>query len=263
MIVDTHCHLNHEKFQGDVEGAVRRAEARGVERIIVVGYDVPSSEAAVRLAEEFSQVFAAVGVHPHDARTYSGQAHQHIRKLAGHSRVVAVGEIGLDYHYHFSPAGAQLAAFEAQLQIALDTGLPVIIHCREAYGPTLDVLERLLDRCHTGVMHCWAGTQEEAHRALDLGLYLGFGGVITFKNAEALRRVAAAVPADRILLETDAPYLAPEPYRGKRNEPAYISFVLDRLASIRAMPPAELAAVTTINARRVFSRLGSKLGSLG
>lgn len=256
MIVDTHCHLNHQKFHHDVPDAIRRAGERMVGSMIVVGYDVPSSEEAVRLAEQFPQVFAAVGVHPHDARTYDEAAHQRIRELAQHPRTVAVGEIGLDYHYNFSAPDAQLTAFQAQLQVAREARLPVIIHCREAYGPTLDLLEDQLDGIPGGVMHCWAGTREEAFRALDLGLYLGFGGMVTFRNAQDLRSIAASAPQDRIVLETDAPYLAPEPYRGKRCEPAYVALVLERIAEIRGMPRDDLAEYTTLNARRLFPKLG-------
>ena len=257
MMVDTHCHLNHEKFRQDAADVVRRAQAARVERMIVVGYDVQSSEAAVRLAEEHSQIFAAVGVHPHDARTYDAAAEERIRNLARHPRVVAIGEIGLDYHYNFSAPNAQRDAFRAQLGLAREAGLPVIIHCREAYAPTLDILENLMDRHHGGVMHCWAGTKDEAQRALDLGLYLGFGGVLTFKNAEDLRRIAGSVRRDRILLETDAPYLAPEPHRGKRNEPAYVPLILQRLAAICGVACDEMEEQTTANALRLFPMLAA------
>src|SRR5262249_1259874 len=160
-------------------------------------------------------VFAVVGVHPHDARDYSPHLGGRIRDLASHPKVVAIGEIGLDYHYDFSPVDAQKKAFLAQLEIASDMELPVVIHCREADDDTLDALEPWLETGHNGVMHCWAGSSQQAERAVSMGLYLGFGGILTFKNSEETRVIARSVPLDRVLLETDAPYLAPVPYRGK------------------------------------------------
>jgi TatD DNase family protein len=255
FLIDTHCHLNHHHFDDDLPEVLARAESAQVRRMIVVGYDMPSSEQAVQLAERFEPIFAAVAVHPHDSQDYTPTAESRLRNLARHPKVAAIGEIGLDYHYNFSPVEAQRAAFWAQLALAKEAGLPVIIHCREAYGDALDVLEAGAAREIGGVMHCWSGTVEEAERALDLGLYLGFGGTLTFKNAEVTREAARMAPADRLLIETDAPYLAPVPYRGKRNEPAYVRLVAEELAAIRGVTREEAAAVTTENARRLFPRL--------
>ncbi len=255
MLIDSHCHLNHEQLRADSSEAVRRAVEAGVTHMVVVGYDLPSSDEAVELSDRFEAVYAAVGVHPHDARHYSSEAERRLRELASHPRVVAIGEIGLDYHYDLSPVEAQAAAFQAQLELASEVGLPVIIHCREAYGDTLSVLRDGLDRTLGGVMHCWAGTQAEADWALELGMYLGFGGVLTFKNAVETRSIAARVPLSRILLETDAPYLAPVPHRGKRNEPAYTRLVGEKLAEVRGIDLTAVAAATAASARALFARM--------
>lgn len=255
MIVDSHCHLNHQQLRDDVTGAVERAAAASVEKMVVVGYDLPSSEEAVRLTTDHPAVFAAVAIHPHDAKDYDSSSEARLIELAADPKVVAIGEIGLDYHYDLSPREEQFHAFRAQLALAKEMGLPVIIHCREAYTDVLDVLEREGGAEIGGVMHCWAGTTEEANRTLALGFYLGFGGVITFKNAEEIRQIATASPLDSILLETDAPYLAPMPYRGKRNEPAYTRLVAEKLAEIRGISVGEVERVTTDNCRTLFHRL--------
>jgi TatD DNase family protein len=252
MIIDTHCHLNHEQFTTDVPHTIERARQAGVEKMIVVGYDLPSSEAAVLLAERYQGVYAAVAIHPHDAKHYDDSAENRLLELAASKKVAAIGEIGLDYHYDFSPVEAQKAAFRAQIALAHKTALPVIIHCREAYGDVLDMLETEGIEEIGGVMHCWAGDAEQAERTLKLGMYLGIGGVVTFKNAALLREITAATPLDRILLETDAPYLAPMPYRGKRNEPAYTSIIAEKVAKLRGMPREEIEAATTANACNLF-----------
>jgi TatD DNase family protein len=252
MIIDTHCHLNHEQFASDVPTTIERARQAGIERMIVVGYDLPSSEAAVLLAERYQGVYAAVAVHPHDAKHYDNSTEDRLRELAASKKVVAIGEIGLDYHYDFSPVEAQMTAFKAQLELARKTELPVIIHCREAYDDVLNILGGVGIEEIGGVMHCWAGDSEQAERTLQLGMYLGIGGVITFKNAPMLREITAAAPLDRLLLETDAPYLAPVPYRGKRNEPAYTALVAEKVAELRGINREEIEAVTTANACNLF-----------
>ena len=255
MFIDSHCHLNHDQFENDLAAAITRAEPAGVNRMIVVGFDLDSSERAVELAESHPSLFAAVAVHPHDAKTYDSAAESRIRELASSERVVAIGEIGLDFHYDFSEREEQGAAFRSQLALATELELPVIIHCREAYPETLDVLEECLNREAGGVMHCWAGGSEDARRALALGMYLGFGGVVTFKNADSVREVLAATPLDRVLLETDAPYLAPIPYRGKRNEPSYVPLIAQRVAEEVGSNPSVIEQTTTENTIRLFTRI--------
>jgi TatD DNase family protein len=255
MLIDTHCHLNSPRFADDLPETIARAQQAGVTQMIVVGYDVPSSEEAVELAERHAPIFAAVAVHPHDSKDYSTAAQARLRELAAHPKVVAIGEIGLDFHYDFSPVESQFAAFRAQLALAREASLPVIIHCREAYRNTLDVLAEEDAQAVGGVMHCWAGSAAEAERALRMGLFLGIGGILTFKNAAELREIALSAPMDRLLVETDAPYLAPAPHRGKRNEPAYTRLVAQQLACVRAVALEEIAARTTENALRLFKRL--------
>lgn len=254
MLVDTHCHLNDARFADDWPSALARARTAGVERVVVVGCDMPSSESAVAMASSCSDVYAAVGVHPHDARSWSNGAMDRLRELASNPRVVAIGEIGLDYHYDFSPPETQPPAFVDQLRLAKELGLPVIIHCREAYSDTLEILEAI-GAPVDGVMHCWYGPADMAKRAIDLGLYLGIGGMVTFRKSGELRTFVRDVRGDRLLLETDAPYMAPVPFRGKRNEPAYVARVAEAVAQKRGVSTAELVALTGKNTLRLFPRL--------
>ncbi len=256
MLIDTHCHFNHARFAEDIPACIERAQAAGVTQMIVVGADAEGSEQAVAIAEQYGQgLFATIGVHPHEAKHWDAATEARFRTLADHPKVVAIGEIGLDYHYDFSPREAQFAAFRAQMRLAREAQLPVVIHCREAYADTLQLLAEEGAYGTGGVMHCWAGTVEEANQTVALGLALGFGGTLTFKNAEEVRQAAQTVPLETLLIETDAPYLAPMPHRGKRNEPAYVRFVAERLAELRGMTLEEIARLTTANAHRTFPRL--------
>ena len=256
LLIDTHCHFNHKKFADDIPTAIQRAQDAGVGQMIVVGYDMDSSETAVRLSEEYSGVlYAVIGVHPHDSKDWSEASEARLRVLSDHPHVVAIGEIGLDYHYDFSPRDAQERAFRAQMKLARDVGLPVVIHCREAYEDTLQILADEGADDTGGVMHCWAGTVHHADKTIALGLALGFGGTLTFKSADEVREAAQRVPLESLLVETDAPYLAPMPHRGQRNEPAYTRLVAEKLASLRGLTLPELARLTTGNAHRVFPRL--------
>lgn len=253
MLIDTHCHYNHKRFAEDTEDAIARAQEAGVQQMIVVGYDLDSSEQAVALAGAHpGTLFAAVAVHPHDAQHWNAETEARIRELAARPGVVAIGEIGLDFHYDFSPREDQYVAFRAQMRMAKALKLPVIIHCREAYPETLAVLAEEGIAEIGGVMHCWAGNVAEAQQAVALGMKLGFGGTLTFKNAEEVRASALAVPSEALLVETDAPYLAPMPHRGKRNEPAYTRLVAEKLAELRGLPFDEIASLTTANARDLF-----------
>jgi TatD DNase family protein len=256
LLIDTHCHFNHEKFADDIPQAIQRAQEAGVGQMIVVGFDMDGSEAAVRMSEEYPGVlYAVIGVHPHDSKDWNEASEARLRVLSDHPHVVAIGEIGLDYHYDFSPRDAQERAFRAQMKLARDVGLPVVIHCREAYEDTLQILSEEGADETGGVMHCWAGTVHEADKTIALGLALGFGGTLTFKNADEVRDAAQRVPLESLLVETDAPFLAPMPHRGKRNEPAYTRLVAEKLASLRGLTLPELARLTTGNAHRVFPRL--------
>jgi TatD DNase family protein len=251
MFVDSHCHLDDKRFADDLDAVLERAAAAGVTRILTIGTGdgPPEIDRAVRLAERYPQVFASVGVHPHDAAKVTAQTYGDLRALAAHSKVVGFGEIGLDYHYDFSPRQTQREVFAEQLGIARNAGLPIIIHTREAWADTMAILREHGNL--QGIMHCFTGTPEEAEEALALGLHLAFGGVATFRTAEAVREALRRTPDDRLLIETDAPYLAPIPHRGKRNEPALMMETARVLARVRGVAVEEIGRITTANFRQL------------
>jgi TatD DNase family protein len=251
-LVDSHCHLDDEKFAADLEAVIERAQAAGVERMMAIGTGngPPDLEAAIRLANAHGFIYATVGVHPHDAAKATPATFEHLLALINHPKVLAIGEIGLDYHYDFSPREVQREIFTGQLHLAVKTLKPIVIHTREAWDDTL----RLIDETpppRGGIMHCFTGGPEEARQALERGFYLSFGGVITFPKADKVREAARITPDDRLLVETDAPYLAPAPHRGKRNEPAFLIETVRRLAEIRGTTPEAIAKRTIAN----FDRL--------
>ncbi len=252
---DTHCHLNHPDLYADWQGVLFRAQQSGVQRLILIGYDLPSSQRAVELIEQSDALYAAVGIHPHDATQCTEESLRTLHTLAQHPRVVAIGEIGLDFYRDLSPREAQYEAFHAQLQLAVEARLPVVIHCREAYDELLEVLAQY--PTVRGVLHCFSGMPEHAQRGLELGYYLGVGGVVTFKNAETLRQIVRTMPRERLLLETDAPYLAPHPYRGKRNEPAYLPLIAQQVAALWDVSLMQLSAQTEANAVTLFRLPGN------
>ncbi|MEW6578091.1 MAG: TatD family hydrolase [Chloroflexota bacterium] len=262
-LIDTHCHLDFNAYDGLRDEIIAEAAAGGVTRIINPGTDLERSRAAILLAETYPGVYAAAGVHPNSTAEFSAAHLDALRDLAAHPKVVAIGEIGLDYYWDDSPKDAQWTAFEAQLGLAAVLELPVIIHNRDASDDVLAVLAAwtamlpaaLRDR--PGVLHSFSAPQSAAERGLALGFYLGFTGPVTFKNADDLCHIAARVPADRLLVETDGPFLTPHPYRGRRpNRPAYVRFIAERLAALRAVPYDDFATQTTANAARLFARLG-------
>ncbi len=257
MFVDSHAHIDGEEFDADRDEVVARARAAGVRAILNVGTGDPHGgnfERAAALAEKYEGVYAAAGVHPHDAKLYDDAAERRLLEvLRGSVRVVALGEIGLDYHYDNSPREVQREVFARQLRLAREEGLPVIIHSREADEETVEILRRELEGSGTkGVMHCFGGGPELAEAALALGFCISFAGNVTFKKAEALREVAAVVPPERLLVETDCPYLAPVPHRGRRNEPAYVVETARFLAELRGVSPEEMGRVTSENFARLF-----------
>lgn len=250
-LVDSHCHLDDEKFDDDREQAIERARAAGIERLMAIGTGdgPPDLEAAVRLADRYSFIYATIGVHPHDAKKAVPEAFDRMRELARHPKVLAVGEIGLDFHYDFSPRETQRAVFERQLELAAEAGKPIVIHTREAWDDTMAALRTKWRG--GGIMHCFTGGEQQAREALELGFHLSFGGVITFPKAEEVRQAARIVPDDRLLVETDCPYLAPVPHRGKRNEPAFMVETVNRLAAVRDTTPERVAGLTTANWERL------------
>lgn len=251
-LVDSHCHLDHRQFADDLDAVLGRAADAGIERILTIGTGdgPPELDRAVKLAHQYPNVFATVGVHPHDASKANPQIFDELRALIREERVLAFGEIGLDYHYDFSPREVQKEVFREQLAIVNASGKPLIIHTREAWEDTMSMLREHWTGA-AGIMHCFTGTPEQALEAVAMGFYLGFGGVLTFPKSESVREAARIVPEDRLLVETDAPYLAPMPYRGKRNEPAYTAITARKLAEVRGIDPNHAAGLTTRN----FDRL--------
>ncbi len=255
-LIDTHVHLDMSHFDADREDVIRRAQAAGVTQMITIGVTVNTSRAAVELADRHEAIYAAVGIHPHDARNWDTQTARILRGLAAHPKVVAIGEIGLDYYRDRSPRDVQRRVFRDQLALAGELGKPVIIHDREAHK---DVLRILSDRAaaagpdgKAGVLHCFSGDRRMAEELIALGFFLGFDGPVTYKNAHRQREMVGLLPAERLLVETDAPFLTPHPYRGKRNEPAHVRLVAEALASARQTNPVDVARRTTANARRLF-----------
>ena len=250
-LVDSHCHLDDDQFAADRDAAIERARAAGVERMVAIGTGggPPDLEAGLRLARQYPFIYATVGVHPHDAAKATPETFARLAALA--REAVAIGEIGLDYHYDFSPRDVQRRVFVEQLTLAARSRKPIVIHTREAWDDTLALI-REHGLPFGGIMHCFTGGPTEARQALELGFYLSFGGIVTFPKADAVREAVALTPEDRLLIETDAPYLAPVPHRGKRNEPAFIVETVRRLAEARAVTPEHIAAVTTGNFERLF-----------
>ncbi|WP_029166017.1 TatD family hydrolase [Aminiphilus circumscriptus] len=253
-LADTHCHLDMEQFGEDLETVLDRAAEAGLRRLLVVGADETSSFVAHRLALDYAArgVFAAVGVHPHDASTAAEGLSAELRDLANAPCVAAIGETGLDYHYDHSPRDVQRRVFADHVAWAVEAEKPLVVHIREAYGDALALLRTEgASRCG-GVIHCFSGTWEDAKAALDLGFYVSFAGPVTFPRSTELREISGRIPADRILCETDAPYLAPQPFRGRRNEPAYVRFVYETIADVRKTTFEALAEQIWKNAETLF-----------
>lgn len=251
-LFDSHCHLDDAQFDGDREAVLARAHEHGVSLCLTAGSDVASSLACALLAQTHTGVYASAGVHPHAAAQVGDDYLTKIQELTSRSRVVAIGEIGLDYYYDNAPRDIQRTRLLEQLALADELNLPVILHVREAHGDLQAMLSERGTRHAGGVIHCFTGSLESAQHYLKLGYYIAFGGALTYKNADRIRQVAAQLPMDRLLIETDSPYLAPVPLRGKRNEPAHVRLVCDALAAVRGMTPQETADITRRNAKEMF-----------
>lgn len=241
-------------FDNDREEVIKRAKDAGFEALITVGSDFNGTKQAVELAEKHDFIFASVGIHPHDAKDFTEEIYSDLRNLSSREKVVAIGETGLDFHYDNSPRTVQKEVFRRHLQLARDSGLPVIIHSREAHVETLEILRD--SDIGRGVLHCFSGNMEIAEKAMSMGLYISFAGPITFKKARGLKEIVHMVPDDYLLAETDAPYLAPEPFRGRRNEPEYIRYILKEIAELRGISLEDAVRITSLNARRLF-RIGA------
>jgi len=250
VLIDTHAHL--EMFQ-DVAEVIQRAEEAGVERIVTASSDLTSSKKSVEIALSFPMVFAAVGIHPHEASSFSEEVFSEIESLAGEKRVVAIGETGLDYHYMHSPREVQIHSFRKHIRLVKKLRLPLVIHVRDAHEDVIKVLREENTEHIKAVIHCFTGDYETAKKYIEMGLYISFSGIVTFKNAEDAREAARKVPIERMLVETDSPYLAPIPFRGKRNEPAHVRHVAQKVAELRGRSFEKIAEETTKNARNLFS----------
>ena len=256
MLIDSHCHLDFPDFADDVGGVIARAKAVGVGRFITISTRVDRFAAIAVLADAHPEVFCTVGTHPHQAEAEPDIPAAELLRLAAHPKCVAIGEAGLDYHYDKAPRAVAARVFRTHIAAARETGLPLVIHSRDADTDMAAILEDEMGRgAFKAVLHCFTSSADLARTGLRLGLYVSFSGVLTFKASDALRAIAADVPLDRVLVETDAPFLAPVPHRGKRNEPAFVVETAKVLASVKGIDPAALAAATSANVQRLFSKL--------
>jgi len=252
-LIDTHCHLTFDELAEDVEAVIARSRDSGVTGWITVGTDTWQNRKAIELADKFENMYASVGTHPHDAKDATAETMTELKELAQNAKVVAIGETGLDFHYNFSPHQDQKRVFAQQLKIAAELNLPVIVHCREAFDETMEVLEQSGSGVKRVVFHCFSGSAEQAKIVLDKGFYISFTGVVTFKNAEKTRDAAKIVPLDRLMLETDCPYMSPAPMRKQKiNEPALMIHTARCLAELKAMDLADFAKAVTATSKAFF-----------
>jgi TatD DNase family protein len=252
MLFDTHVHLNDEQYHEDLQEVIERAQAEGVTNMVVVGFDRKTIQRAMELAEEYPFIYACIGWHPVDAIDMTDEDLRWIEELTNHPKVVAIGEMGLDYHWDKSPKDIQKEVFRKQIRLARKVKLPIVIHNREATADIMEILKEEHAEDVGGIMHCFSGSPEVAKECVKMNFYISLGGPVTFKNAKKPKEVAAEVPLDKLLIETDCPYLAPHPYRGKRNEPGYVKLVAEEIAAIKGVSFDEVALVTSQNAKKVF-----------
>ena len=253
MLIDTHCHLDAEAFHQDLDEVIDRAQSAGIERILTIGIDLATSQASVVLANRYECISAVVGIQPNYAHEAKAGDWEQIVELSHHPQVVAIGETGLDKYWDFAPLDLQKEYFVKHLQYSKQSGLPFVVHCREAEAEVVETLQEQADgEPLNGVMHSFCGDADTAEKCLELGMHISFAGMVTFRKNDSLREVAATIPLDRLLVETDAPYLAPHPNRGKRNEPAWVKHTAECLADVHGISLDELAEITTNNATRLF-----------
>ncbi len=252
MFIDSHVHLDDKRFDLDRDMLIKSLRDNGVELAINIGADLETSIASVDLANKYENIYATVGVHPHSASQVTNKVMERLKELSQNPKVVAIGEIGLDYYYDNSPRDLQRKWFKEQLKLAKEVNLPVVIHSREATQETFDYIKEGQDGNLRGVMHCFSGSVEMAMEYIKLGFYISLGGPVTFKNARTPKEVAEALPLDKLLIETDCPYLTPEPYRGKRNEPIFVKYVAEEIGKIKGTSAEEVAQATKKNAKELF-----------
>ncbi|WP_026688708.1 TatD family hydrolase [Alteribacter aurantiacus] len=253
MLFDTHVHLNADQFEDDLTDVIERAQEAGVKEMVVVGFDKKTIHKAMALVEQYDFLYASVGWHPVDAIDMTDEHLKWIEELSAHPKVVAIGEMGLDYHWDKSPKDVQKEVFRKQIRLAKKVNMPIIIHNREADQDIVDVLKEEDAGQVGGIMHCFAGDMDMARECLDMNFHISFGGPVTFKNAKLPKEVATQIPMDRLLIETDCPFLAPHPNRGKRNEPAYVTLVAEKLAELKEVSYEELIEQTRNNAKKLFN----------
>jgi TatD DNase family protein len=252
MLIDSHAHIHFKDFEGQIDDVLARAREAGVGALINVGTDLASSREVVSLAEKYPQIFAVVGVHPHDVAKMGEGDLAALAELARHPKVVAIGEVGLDYYYEHSPREVQQGRLADFIRLAREAGKPLVMHCRDAFEDCFRIFDAEGAWKVGGVFHCFTGNKEQAAVIAQQGFYVSFSGIVTFKKSTALQEAAKAAPADKILIETDCPFLAPEPHRGKRNEPAYVRLVARKLAELRGSSEAEIETLTARNTREIF-----------
>lgn len=252
MFIDTHVHLNADQYEEDVEEVIERALEAGVSKMVVVGFDRKTIRKAMDLTERYSFIYAVIGWHPVDAVDCTDEDLQWIEELSKHPKVVGIGETGLDYYWDKSPKEIQQDVFRRQIQLAKKVKLPIIIHNRDATADVVRILEEEDAKEVGGIMHCFGGSVEVAQQCIKMNFLISLGGPVTFKNAKAPKKVAAEIPLEKLLIETDAPYLTPHPHRGTRNEPYYVTLVAEEIAKIKELPIEEVASVTTQNALKLF-----------
>lgn len=252
MLIDSHVHLDDKRFDKDRHELIQSLKDNGVELVINIGADLRSSINSVRLAEKYENIYATVGVHPHSAKDVDTETIKKLKELTKEKKVVAIGEIGLDFYYDNSPRELQRKWFKEQLKLAKEVDLPVVIHSRDAAQETFDILKEAQDGKLEGVMHCYSGSLEMAKEYIKLGFYISIAGPVTFKNARVVREVAKGIPLDKLLIETDCPYLTPAPHRGKRNQPKNVRYVAEKIAEIKNIPVEKLAKETKKNTKNLF-----------
>lgn len=252
MLIDTHAHMDDAALYKDLDGVLERAKEAGVQTIVNIGFDWKSSLMSLRLSEKYPQVYATVGLHPHNASSWNTALEEKLLDLAKEDKVVAIGEMGLDYYCNLSPKEAQQKAFRSQIALAKEVGKPIVIHDRDAHGDCLSIVKEEKAGVNGGIFHCYSGSWEMAKECMRLGFYISLAGPVTYQNAKKLWEVAQNMPLDKLLIETDAPYLSPHPYRGKTNEPARVKLVAERIAELKGLPFEEIAAATTENARQIY-----------
>ena len=252
-VIDTHCHLDMIKSGEDISKIISRAAARGVSRIITIGIDLKSSRKAIEIAEKHETVYASVGIHPHNVQELQDDSYNELENLCNNNKVVAYGEIGLDFVKQYAPKHDQLEHYARQVELAKKVGLPLVIHDREAHDEILHILKKEAPFPAEGVMHCFSGDWQLATQVLDLGFLISIPGVVTFNKAYALHKVAQKIPLNRLILETDAPFLAPDPYRGRTNIPEYLLYTAKKIADLRSIPFEEVARATSDNAQKLFN----------